>query len=300
MPPPFAAYLRVYEPLRAFAEPRRSALQRALATRPVDAARAGERERELWLRSQLARPPRLLPLERADGSPARSLPEVLRLDPEDVPAGGDGPARSPVGPGPLVCPLDLRSRAAAALIGFLEAAPPPLASAAVSLPADAARGRAEAVLAQLSPGAVHVVSSTWTVPLPWFTLVDPNARHVVSVPRPDPARRVCWRVAMADARRRAARAYAVAKRSLGEEGPAEVLRDTGRWLQHFDGQSAVELDYGGLVQLMDDEAIAADTSAADVHSVVDALNIGEAAWVASAYERLQDFWGDLAGFERSG
>lgn len=300
MPPPFVAYLRVYEPLRAFAEPMRSALQRSLATRPVDAARAGERERELWLRSQLAVAPRLLPGERADGSPARTLPEVLRLDREDVPAGGADPERSPVEPGPLVCPLDLRPRAAAALIGFLGSATPPLASAALSLPPDAARGRAEAVLAQLAPGAVHVVSSTWSVPLPWFTLVDPAAAHRVSAPRPDPARRVCWRVAMADARRRAARAYAVAKRSLGEEGPAEVLRNIGRWLQHFDGQSAVELDYGGLVQLMDDEAIAVDTSASDVHAAVDALEAGDADGVALAYERLQDFWSDLAEFERLG
>lgn len=300
MPPPFVAYLRVYEPLRSFDGLVRSALERALTTRPVDPARAGDRERELWLRSQLAVPPRLLPVERADGSAVRTLPEVLRLDPEDVPPAAGDPGRSPVGPGPLVCPLDLRPRAAAALIGFLDESVPLLVAAAVPLPPDAARGRAESVLAQLAPAAVHVVSSTWAVPLPWFTLVEPGARHLVCAPRPDPTRRACWRTSLAAARRRIARAYAVTKRSLGEEGPAEVLRSTGRWLQYFDASSAVELDYGGLVQLIDDDMLIGDTSASDVHAAVDALESGDADAVASAYGRLQDFWSGLAGSEQLG
>lgn len=300
VPPPFVAYLRVYEPLRAFDEPRRSALERSLAARPLDPAKAGHRERELWLRSQLTVPPRLLPAERADGSAARTSPDVLRLDPADVlPAPGD-PERSPVGPGPLVCPLDVRPRAAAALIGFLESALPLLATAAVPFAPEAARGRAESVLAELAPAAVHVVSSTWTVPLPWFALVEPGNRHLVTAPRPDPARRACWRMAMADTRRRAARAYEVTRRNLGEDGPAEVLRNTGRWLQHFDPHSAVELDYGGLVQLMDDDKLIGDTSATDVHAAVDALESGDADEVAQAYERLQDLWTELSMAEQLG
>ncbi|MGI9063985.1 MAG: hypothetical protein ACR2FQ_09280 [Pseudonocardiaceae bacterium] len=293
MPPPFVAYLRVYEPLRAFDEPGRSALARAVATRPVDAARAGQRERELWLRSQLAAPPRLLPVETADGSAARVLPEVLVLDPAHVPAGQREA-------GPLVCPMDLRPRAAAALLSFLDSPVTALHAAAVPLVSRAARARSESVIAELVPRAVHIVSSTWTVPLPWFTLVDPAARHIVAAPRPDPARRVCWQATMADARRRAARAYAVSRRSLGEEGPTRVLREIGRWLQHFDGRSAVELDYGGLVQLLDDEALSADTSAVDVHAAVDALEAEDAEGVARAYERLQDFWGGLAAAQRHG
>jgi hypothetical protein len=297
VPQPFVAYLRVYEPLSAFdaafAERLRDVVERA----PLPHSAVGERERELWLRSQLAVPPRLFPGELRSGvaDPAAPL-DALILDPADVPVD----ETATVGPGPLVCPLEVRPRAAAALVGFLAGATVPLREAALGLPEEAARARAAAAMAELSGGAVHVVSSTWTVPLPWFALVDPQAKHVVLAPRDDPARRVCWRIAMTDARRRTARAHAVARSALGEDGPARVLRDTGRWLEHFHPHSAVELDYGGLVQLIDDETLLADTSAEDVNDIVDALEAADAEEVAKRYERLRDFWSEVAAHERYG
>ncbi|MQA15411.1 MAG: hypothetical protein GEV09_14935 [Pseudonocardiaceae bacterium] len=296
MPPPFVAYLRVYQPLHAFDDAVRPALQAALDAGPVEPADAGGRERELWLRAQLAVPPRLLPAERADGSPSRATPDVLALDPADVPQRAD----APVAAGPLVCPLDVRLRAAAALLGFVSTSSPALLSAALPVTAEAARGRAQSVLTGLEPGEVHMLSSTWRVPLPWFALVDPPQRHLDAAPRPDPARRVCWRVAMADARRRVSRAHDIVVRNLGEDGPAAILADTGRWLGEFDPQSAVELDYGGLVHLMDDEALHGDTSAADVHTAVEALQAGDADQVARSYEQLRDFWDEVAAAQDHG
>ncbi|WP_073479524.1 hypothetical protein [Streptoalloteichus hindustanus] len=307
MPRPFVAYLRVYEPLPVIDAPLRQRVEEALRTRNLDPADAGDRERELWLRAQLAVPPRLLPGELADGSPAPNAPvDVLVLDPAEVPTGGDevdetgGEAEDPaeVGPGPLVCPLDVRPRSAAALVGFLATAPVPLREFVLPVSADAVRARASAVMSELTSGAVHVVSSTWTVPLPWFALVDPDSRQVVLAPQDDPRRRVCWRMAMADARRRVSRAYGVVRKAIGEDGPAKVLRDTGRWLEHFHPHSAVELDYGGLVQLLDDAQLLADTSAHDVHAAVDALEAGDVDEVAELYERLRDFWADVAERER--
>jgi hypothetical protein len=285
----------VYEPLSAFDAELADRLRQAVADGPLSRAEAGDRERELWLRSQLATPPRLLPGELSDGRPAPNAPlDVLVLDPAEVPT-SDSAA---VGPGPLVCPLDLRPRSAAALVGFLSTSSGVLKAAALTIPADIARTRAGAVMAELHGGAVHVVSTTWTVPLPWFSLVDPASRHVILAPRADGERQVAWRIAMADARRRVARAHAVVRESLGDNGPARVLKDTGRWLEHFHPHSAVELDYGGLVQLLDDETLLEDTSAQDVHAIVDAMESGNADEVASRYEQLRDFWGELAGKER--
>jgi hypothetical protein len=156
-------------------------------------------------------------------------------------------------------------------------------------------------MAELAGGAVHVISTTWTVPLPWFAIVDPAQRRVVlASAQDDPERQVSWRVAMADARRRVARALKVVKSSLGDEGPAKVLADTGRWLEHFHPHSAVELDYGGLVQLLEDKDLLEDSSAADVNAIVDALETGDAEEVALRYETLREFWGELARRERHG
>lgn len=286
MPRPFVAYLRVYEPLSVLDAPLAEKVRKALETGPVPRAEVGDRERELWLRSQLGQ--KLLPGESFD---------VMTISPAEVPT--SDAAR--VGPGPLVCPLDLRARSAAALVGFLASAPPILQDAALNVAPETVRARANAVMAELSAGAVHVISTTWTVPLPWFSIVDPAQRRVVlASAQDDPERQVSWRVAMADARRRVARALKVVKTALGNDGPAKILADTGRWLEHFHPHSAVELDYGGLVQLLEDKDLLEDTSAADVNAIVDALEHGDSEEVALRYETLREFWGELARRERHG
>jgi hypothetical protein len=295
VPRPFVCYLRVYEPLSAFDAPFADRVRQRLDSDPLSRSAAGEREQELWLRSQIATPVRLLPGELADGRASPNAPlDVLVLQPAEVPT-GDG---ATVGPGPLVCPLDLRPRAAAALVGFLATTGPVLRQAALHTDADAARGHATEVMSAEGATAVHVVSSTWTVPLPWFAIVDPEERHVVLGPRDDPTRDVYWRCAMADARRRIARAYSVTKDTLGEEGPATVLRDTGRWLEQFHPHSAVELDYGGIVQLMTDEELLEDSSALDVRAILEAMETSDADELSSRYEKLRDFWALLAARER--
>jgi hypothetical protein len=294
VPRPFVAYLRVYEPLSSFAGDAAKPLREALETGHLDHASVGERERDMWLRSQLSVPPTLLPGELANGAPSpRAQRDLLVLDPAEVPID-----QATVGPGPLVCPLDVRARSAAALVGFLTSSHPALRTVALAASVDAVREKAAKVLSDLPGGAVHVVSTTWTVPLPWFTLVDPGHRHLVLAPREDPRRHVCWRVAMADARRRVAKAHSLAERVLGDQGPTKVLEDTGRWLEHFHPHSAVELDYGGLVQLLDDEELTGDTSAADVNAIVAALEREDVEEIAARFERLRDFWGDLAVRER--
>jgi len=291
VPRPFVAYLRVYEPLSAFDENVAARLREALETGQLDYSTVGERERDMWLRSQLSTPPTMLPGELANGDPSpRALRDVLVLDPAEVPGS--------VGEGPLVCPLDVRARSAAALVGFLSTAHPSLRTVAMDASLDAMREKAASVLSDLPGGAVHIVSTTWTVPLPWFTMVDPAARHLVLATREDPRRQVCWRVAMGDARARVTKAHGLASQTLGDQGPTKVLEDTGRWLEHFHPESAVELDYGGLVQLLEDDELEADSSAEDVNAIVAALEREDVGEIAARFEKLRDFWGELAVRER--
>ncbi len=292
VPEPFVAYLRVYEPLSSFEASARERLAEAVESGSVDPAVVGSREQDLWLRTQVSTRPHLLPGEAAVGSgPSRE--EVLVLDPEEI---ATGPADS-VGPGPLVCPLDLRGRSAAALVGFIGAADAPLRTAALTVPEETAKSRATAVVQELSDSAVHVLSSTWTVPLPWFVVIDPEQRRI-RVSETGRIERVCWQTPMADARRRVARAHTATRNSLGEEGPTRMLRETERWLERFHPYSAVELDYGGLVQMMSREEIDADTSAEDIAAIVDAMEEGRNTEVGQRYEALRDFWSEFASHER--
>lgn len=246
----------------------------------------------MWFRSQLSVPPRLFPGESASGGPsARTAFDVLVLNPKDVP-GANGDL------GPLVCPLDVMPRSAAALVGFLSTAHPALREVAIAASLENVRARAARVLAEQSTGAVHAVSTTWTVPLPWFVMFEPDHRKLVLATQDAPERECSYRAAIGDARDRVARAFELTVGTFGEQGPAKVLEDTAGWLEHFDDNAAVELDYGGLVQLLNDDELTGDSSCEDVNAIVTALEAGDAEEVAERFERLRDFWGELAIRER--
>jgi len=276
VPAPFLSYMRVYEPLRAFEGSAGARVRAALARGPLPPERAGRYERELCLRAQLGA--RLLP---GNGANGQGGSEVLVL------GGASGE--------PLVCPLDTRARAAAALLGFLGDETPLLRRTALPVPETVARRRAEAAVAELGEGAAHVVSASWTVPLPWFALVDPEERQL----RLDGRRRVWWRVPMGRALARAAQAERIVRDGLGDTGPADVLAETATWLARFDRASVVELDYGGVVELVDDEALRNDDSADQVRDALQALRQGDRAAAQASYDRLREFWAVVAGKQRS-
>ncbi|MGH3494255.1 MAG: hypothetical protein ACRDRL_29065 [Sciscionella sp.] len=300
MPRPYLAYLRVYEPLSAFGQDAARQLRAEIDAGGLDRSAVGERERELWLRSQLASPRRLLPGESSLGRGLRDYPcDALLLYPEEITEIDSELAQSLPGAEPLVCPLDMRARCAAALVGFMSSAELALQAAAVDSSFDVVRERAAAALADSGGSAMHSLCSTWTVPLPWFTLIEPRERYLVLGEQTDPGREASWRTTMTEARSRVVRADTVVCGSIGVDGPGKILQDTRRWLQCFDPQSVVELDYGGLVQLLDDEALLEDSSATDVHAVIDAMEQGDGEEVALRYEKLQEFWSVLAQREQS-
>ncbi|KAA9161114.1 hypothetical protein FPZ12_015255 [Amycolatopsis acidicola] len=291
---PFVAYLRVYEPLSAFGEPPSDQLRKAVEAATLTRASAGEREQRMWLKSQAAAPVRLLPAELADGRAAPSTnTDVLVLDPAEVP-GAKGSA-------PLVCPLELRARSAAALVSFLGDASPALKATVLEaggVTADSVRSRTSAALGELNKAAVHVLSTTWTVPLPWFALVDPDQRRLnLGTGLTDPERELSWRVSMADALRRAAEARELVESTLGDSGPTRILVETEHWLGNFDPDSVVELDYGGLVQLIGDPILESDTSAEEVHAILEALRTGAVEQLAELFNDLREYWSELAARE---
>lgn len=294
---PFAAYLRVYEPLAALGDPPGQRLVEAVSAATLRRAGIGWREQHLWLKSQAARPPRLLPAELTDGRAAPGLEtDVLVLDPAEVPAGHPGD-------GPFVCPLEMRARSASALATFLTEAPPAMKNVVLEaggVTPDRARARTKAALAGLTTPAVHTLTTTWTVPLPWFVLIDPNERKLVLGSGPDdPLREASWRTSMSEAVRRASEASELVESTFGESGPGRVLARTRHWLDGFDPDSVVELDYGGLVQLFADPILDADTTAEEVHDILDALRSGNVEELGELFSELREFWGDVAAREHA-
>jgi hypothetical protein len=161
------------------------------------------------------------------------------------------------------------------------------------------RDQAAADLADLAGrgGEVRLFGRTaaWQVPLAWFVPFSGAERSVELVPE----RALTYRTTMGQARRRVAVALRTARDTLGDAGLAAEIEVVGRWLEQFDHRSRVELDYGGLVDLLDEAHLVGDDSASDVEEGLAALGEEDLTSAAAAYRRWTRRWQRLALLARS-
>jgi hypothetical protein len=145
---------------------------------------------------------------------------------------------------------------------------------------------------EAGPARLYIMASTWTVPLTWFvpftraerwlSLGDGRGRADTAATA-SPTRALVYTTPMTRARRRVAR------------GLAEV----GRWLEDFHPYSLVELDYGGLVHLVSDDALRRDQSVAEIRAAIDGAARGECELAVAMYMRARDRWRAFAEFEQA-
>src|SRR5579863_6954379 len=254
----YAAYLRIYEPVAAFHEPERS----GWAAYAASAARPGRRD-SLAVEHAEA-------LHRAVAAPQIVVPEqeskhayIRRTDGVTY-----------------VCPWQTRLRCLLSYDRMLSTAGSAVPGVAGMVPA---RDEHETVTARPRP--------------PGGGLPGPQTASAT--------RALLYATSMARARRRVARGL-TALRSLspGFDGavrdPSQAeteLGEVGRWLEDFHPYSLVELDYGGLVQLLSDDALSSDQSAAEIAAAIDGVTRGERELAVAMYTRAQGRWRAFAEYE---
>lgn len=287
----YAAHLRVYQPLGALPDAERQHWSSyvesgAAASRPVLMAR----EHEMAVAATLARPPRL------DVGAGEELAYVRHLDGLTY-----------------VCPWRLQVRTWAALAEFRAMLPDEVSDAFVPAPAaDDAEREYDSWVSTHPDDTVGILTATWQVPMPWFVLFEAEERRLVlGERRPAGAisptgvtqtgldRALIYITAMSRARRRSARSISVVRRAFGDGPALEALEELGRWLEDFHPHSLVELDYGGLVHLMDDETLAADTSVADLAESLACLANGDPERAGEIYDAVVGRWRALAALEHA-
>ncbi|MEU3508842.1 hypothetical protein ABZ733_13140 [Streptomyces longwoodensis] len=261
---PYAAYLRVYEPLAAFPAPERAHWER-YARRPDRPSYQDE------LR--------------------RSLADLVPTPPVAVPVHESGDAFVMEADGVLcVCPWRTRLRGWQALDDLDEELPPTVLDAV--LPPLVRRQAAqdyERWLARNPDARPWIRTATWQVPINWFVLVsDEERRYDRGTADVPPLLR--YRTPMVQARRRVARGLRTLRDTMGEGPLIDGLVDVGRWLEEFHPRSVVELDYGGLVHTLPARHLEADHSAADVAEGIEALGRGDGERAGVAYARLVERW----------
>lgn len=264
----YSSYLRIYEPLSTFLPTERRRWEVYLSSvRPPDNVTGVQVEQRASLVAAIGLPPRS-EVEHAF---------VHR-----------------VGNVTYVCPWRTALRTYQAIGQFRRSMPDEIADAFIPRrEAEVAARELERMRGAHPDLKSYILSETWQVPIRWFLLFEGDERRLTV----DGLRSMTYRTTMANARRRVARALAVLRRTLGEGAMLEGVEELGRWLEDFHPRSLVELDYGGLVGLFDDDELYADESAADVVHSVAALGAGETDEAAAAYERVTERWGAVRAYE---
>ncbi|GAA2388223.1 hypothetical protein Cme02nite_23180 [Catellatospora methionotrophica] len=274
MPSQFAAYLRVYEPLTAFAPERERFWRRYVDEgRAVGVSDGPGRQRATVLE--------------ALGAGWSRLPDLP--DEAYVMQGLTGQTDVT-----LVCPWNLRVRVAEAALQARDGVPQVLADAFVPpVLVDLAQTVVEQTRAE---DRMHEQVATWGVPLRWFVLVSPAERDLVL----EPTRRVLrYRTEIGKARQRAHKGLRVLRRTLGDVPITDSLRETARWLESFHPGSVVELDYGGLTGLLSEDALRDDDSVELVATGLAGLEREDGDAATAAYEQLVQRWRAIQLMERS-
>lgn len=291
----YTAYLRIYEPVSAFHEPDRSrwAAYAASAARPrrrdslmVEHAEA--------LRRTIAAPQVLVPERESEHAYVRYADGIT-----------------------YVCPWQTRLRCLLAYGRMLSATGSPLPGtvpAGDDDQATAALARLEEAGPRDASTRLHVLASVWIVPLAWFVPFAATERWLslgpgqgrASARATAPATRaLVYTTPMSRARRRVARGLAALRGLRAGSGDAaweppgaeSDLVAVGRWLEEFHPYSLVELDYGGLVHLVSDDALCGDQSVAEIRAAIDGAAKGEWELAAAMYMRAHSRWLALAEFE---
>src|SRR5580704_1604313 len=269
----YAAYLRIYEPVSAFHEPDRSrwVAYANSATRP-------RRRDSLSVEHAEA-------LRRTITTPRVTVPE--RESEHAYVRRADGTT--------YVCPWQTRLRC---LLAHGQ-----MRSESDDDPALAALAR----LGEADPARLHILASIWTVPLTWFVPFAPAERWLslgegrgrAAGPATAAAiRALVYTTPMARARRRVARGLAALRHLPAGSGDTAVeparavgdLAEVGRWLEDFHPYSLVELDYGGLVHLVSDDALCGDQSVAEIRAAIDGAPGGACDLAVAMYLHARNRW----------
>jgi hypothetical protein len=276
----FAAHLRVYEPLAAFEQDERRHWEQYLRAGNIPSVQGG------------------MAMEQA-----AAVHAVLGRVPKIMPVVGEHAFVTEIDGVTLLCPWRTRIRACEAIGDFRDPLPDELADMFVPrAAAEAAEDELEQWRIEHPDLHTHILSSTWQVPLRWFLLVEAEERQVsLGAPAEGTTRvtgrSLVYRTAMSRARRRTARALAVLRRTVDEGMVTAGVEDMGRWLEEFHPRSMVELDYGGLVHLLDDAELRQDESARDIADALAALSEGDPVRAGGAYGRVTARMKALQGVE---
>ncbi len=261
-----ASYLRIYQPLSAFAP----------------------EEQERWLEAP------------EDGEPIDRVVSRRWLISATLPA-PQGVAVSEaafvrrVDGAVYVCPWRTRLRMLAGLIAFRGTLPEEVAEAFVPEATARQAARELAALGRDRPELrSHILHANWHVPLRWFTAFDDSDRILIEDKE---GLRIRYEAPLSRARERLHRAHGILEGSGVESGVTEAVAELIEWVDGFEDEGLLELDYGSVATIFPDEELVEDRSAALVWSCLEALERGDVVRAGKQFGTLVERWNDVRTHE---
>jgi hypothetical protein len=191
----------------------------------------------------------------------------------------------------LVCPWRTRLRMLAGLLAFRGSVPDEVAEAFV--PEEEARRAAselQAVQERDPEIRSYILHANWHVPLRWFSAFSASERILTEDAE---GLRVRYETRVHTGRARMKRALEILEASWIDEAVVGALSELAEWLEQFDGEGLIELDYGSVARLFSDDELLEDRTAADVWTCLQALDEGDVVRAGKIFAVLTEAW---AGF----
>jgi hypothetical protein len=266
-PTPYVASLRIYEPIDSFA--------------PSDQLR--------WSQIAITSPTGWDEQHRALTRTINSEPPALKPDGAHV-LDHEGKR--------YVAPWSTTARCWVALDDFKTTLPPSVIKFFIPQTIeDSIRSSTEVVEDKVS----HILTTTWNIPPRWFSLFRPDERMRGEN---DDGYFTIMRTSIANAKQRAEFTHDAVLNAFGSGQVEGEVADLIEWLEIFDSNSIVELDYGGLAVYLNnlliengEAGLDADTSIEDVNSSIAGLASGDGSLAGRGYERLVSRWRKVAALE---
>ena len=260
------AYLRVYQPLSAFSDGERS---RWLA-------QPEHHNQTLW-------------------GPSRKWLVASALPSSEAGVEAEGAFVRRIGGDIYVCPYRTRLRMLAGLLAFRQSVPEEVADAFVPQGVAHSAARELAALSDREPDIrSHILHANWHVPLRWFAAFEGSERILVEDRE---GLRIRYETTLGKAQERLSQALEILEGSGIDDDVAVAVRELCDWTQGFSGEGLVELDYGLVAGMFEDEDLVDDGSAAEVRSCLDALSGGDLVRAGRLFSTLSERWSTVRAHE---
>ena len=199
----------------------------------------------------------------------------------------------------FVSPWSLKSRAIRAMQEFRESIPSSLFP--LFIPSDLENFITSEM--ETENKVSHILAERWMIPPRWFALFRSHERLL----RGEGFDVSCvYRTRLSIAIDRCLETHKIVRKSFGAGSIEMEISDLLNWLELFNPNSLLELDYGGLAQFVEKTIRASggkglqdDTSLEDVLSSISSLSAGDGVSAGASYSKLVNRWRQIANFEQA-